>query len=120
MDKKGKPVIRTGVNVFVFNDKGQFVLGHRKGSHGAGTWGLPGGHIDFFEQSFEHCARREIKEETDFQISGIEFLTLMELHKCDGWEWFTWEEVKKLYEAQVAAEKENHTVEFTGKKLFSL
>lgn len=29
-------VVRTGVNVFVFNNQGQFVMGLRKGSHGEG------------------------------------------------------------------------------------
>ena len=27
---------RIGVGVFVFNSKGEFILGQRKGSHGAG------------------------------------------------------------------------------------
>ncbi|KAE8364211.1 nudix hydrolase 1 [Aspergillus caelatus] len=149
MDKNGKKVVRTGVNVFVFNKNGQFVMGLRKGSHGEGTWGLPGGHIDF-EESLEACAEREIHEETGFNISDVEFLTvtndvfkeekekkhyttnffaakleggagnavLKEPHKCDGWKWFTWEDVKELYEAQDAAEKADRVSEFEGEKLF--
>ncbi|EIT74668.1 putative mutt/nudix hydrolase [Aspergillus flavus] len=128
-------VVRTGVNVFVFNNQGQFVMGLRKGSHGEGTWGLPGGHIDFFEESLEACAKREIDEETGLDIFDIELLTvtndvfkearkhyttnffaaklvggtgdpqLNEPKKCFKWKWFTWEEVEDLYKAQDAAEK---------------
>src|SRR5436309_1031409 len=81
--------VRVGVGVFVFNAAGAFIMGKRKGSHGAGiyfqairihfyyyiqfltcslgTWALPGGHLDFGE-SFETCAMREILEETGLQI----------------------------------------------------
>jgi len=79
-----------GVGVFVFNPKGQFVVGVRKGSHGAGTptpliWtrtkangpgtlALPGGHLEFGE-TFEACAEREVLEETGLNIRDLRFLT---------------------------------------------
>ncbi|KAK4897190.1 hypothetical protein LTR27_005083 [Elasticomyces elasticus] len=67
---------RVGVGVFVFRsaEDGHFIVGERKGSHGAGTIALPGGHLDFGE-SFEDCAAREIKEETGIDIENIRFLT---------------------------------------------
>ncbi|OKO91587.1 Nudix hydrolase 1 [Penicillium subrubescens] len=65
---------RIGVGVFVMNAEGKFVLGKRKGSHGANTWALPGGHLEFGE-SFETCSEREILEETGLQIRDIRFLT---------------------------------------------
>ncbi|KAI2915344.1 hypothetical protein CBS147343_3044 [Aspergillus niger] len=58
---------RVGVGVFVINHKGQLVLGQRKSSHGAGTWALPGGHLEFNE-SFEDCAAREVLEETGLNM----------------------------------------------------
>ena len=43
-----------GVAVLVRRGE-QVLLTHRKGSHGAGTWAPPGGHLDMGE-SFEDCA----------------------------------------------------------------
>jgi ADP-ribose pyrophosphatase YjhB (NUDIX family) len=40
----------------------------------AGTWALPGGHLEFGE-SFETCAEREVLEETGLKISDVRFLT---------------------------------------------
>lgn len=97
---------------------GQVLLGERRGSHGAGTWALPGGHLDCGE-SVEACARRETLEETGltlgrvalgpfsnepFIVSGKHYVTLfvmaacpageprvMESNKCAQWAWFTWD-----------------------------
>lgn len=44
----------------------------RQGSHGAGTWSLPGGHLEHGE-SFEDTARREVKEESNLDIKNIRF-----------------------------------------------
>ncbi|KAF5858658.1 Nudix hydrolase 15, mitochondrial [Aspergillus alliaceus] len=139
-------VVRTGVNVLLFDEKGRFVMGIRKGSHGANTWGLPGGHIDLRE-SFEDCAIRELDEETGLAIVNIKFLTVtndvfeeagkhyttnflvaqakykypsavvLEPKKCERWEWFTWKEVKKYYEAGQPSNNDKYT-KFDGKKLF--
>lgn len=62
---------RVGIGVFVIRD-GKFLMGRRKGSHGEGTWSIPGGHPEFGE-SFEQTARREVKEETGLGVENIRF-----------------------------------------------
>lgn len=39
-----------------------------------GTYALAGGHLEFGE-TFEDCARREIKEECDIDLGSVTFLT---------------------------------------------
>ncbi|KAF1990210.1 7,8-dihydro-8-oxoguanine triphosphatase NUDT15 [Aulographum hederae CBS 113979] len=67
---------RVGVAVFIFHPSTQhaFIIGKRKGSHGAGTYALPGGHLEHGE-SFSACAAREAMEETGLAIDKIRFLT---------------------------------------------
>ena len=60
---------RVGVGVFVKRN-GKILVGKRKGSHGAGTWALPGGHLELGE-SFETCCKREVREETGLIIRNI-------------------------------------------------
>lgn len=44
----------------------------RHGAHGAGSWSVPGGHLELGE-SFEDTAHREVKEETGLEISNVRF-----------------------------------------------
>ncbi len=60
---------RVGIGVFIFKD-GKFLIGHRQGSHGEGTWAIPGGHLEFGE-SFEQTAIREVSEENGLQIENL-------------------------------------------------
>lgn len=64
-------VVRVGMGIFVFKD-GKFLMLQRKGAHGAGSWSIPGGHIEFGE-SFEDTARREVEEETGLKVKNIRF-----------------------------------------------
>ena len=96
---------------------GLVLLGERVGSHGAGTWALPGGHLEFAE-SVEQCAKREVLEETGLELQrvssgpftndvfvseGKHYVTLfvvshsvegephvLEPTKCARWGWFRW------------------------------
>lgn len=108
-----KPNVRVGLAVFIFRD-GKFLMLKRRGSHGAGSWAPPGGHVEFGE-SFEETARREAKEETGLELTNVRFgfvtndplpeenkhyvtiwMTsdamkgaerIMEPEKCDGLQW---------------------------------
>lgn len=60
---------RVGVGVFVFNGD-KFLIGKRKGAHGAGTWSIPGGNLDFGETP-ELTAAREVKKETSLLVGNI-------------------------------------------------
>jgi 8-oxo-dGTP diphosphatase len=51
------------------------VLGLRKGSHGAGKWALPGGHLEGGE-SFGACASREVEEECGVRVPRERFRLL--------------------------------------------
>jgi 8-oxo-dGTP diphosphatase len=51
------------------------LLGRRRNSHGAGSYGPPGGHLEFGE-SLEECSIREVYEETGLKISAPKFLTI--------------------------------------------
>lgn len=105
---------RVGVGVMIFKDD-KVLLGKRKGSHGAGEYAFPGGHLEYME-SFSECAMREAKEETGIEIDAIDFLFLanikqyapkhyvhitvtaqwksgepqvLESEKCESWEWYS-------------------------------
>ena len=114
-----RPQVRVGVGVLIIREN-RILLGKRLGSHGAGTWAPPGGHLDFGE-TLEECARREVLEETGIIVRAIErgpyttdIFSAMELHfvtlfaiarkssgepqllepaKCEGWEWHSWDEL---------------------------
>jgi len=110
---------QVGVGVIIIRN-GRVLLGERRSSHGAGTWALPGGHLEFGE-SVEDCARRETEEETGLRLSTItmgpftndvfaeeqkHYVTLFVLAtseggeaqvrepaKCSRWEWFRWSDL---------------------------
>lgn len=111
MDKKLRPKVGLGVMVV---KNGKVLLGKRKSSHGAGEWAWPGGHLEYME-SFEECAKREVREETGMEIKNVRFLRLLNLktyapkhyvdigmiaewkrgepkvlepEKCELWKWF--------------------------------
>jgi len=75
MKDKNKKV-RVGIGVIINKNK-KILLMKRKGSHGAGTWAPPGGHIDFGE-SVINCAKREVKEEIGIRIKNLKLVGFTE------------------------------------------
>lgn len=108
---------QVGVGVLIVRD-GRVLLGERLGSHGAGSWAPPGGHLEFGETA-DACARREVLEETGLTLGalhlgpysvdafpevGRHYATLFvvalesigeperrEPAKCAGWTWWPWD-----------------------------
>lgn len=70
-------ITKVGIGVFILKD-GKVLLGKRRGSHGAGQYAGPGGHLEYME-SFEECAKRETLEETGIEITNVRFLCLSNL-----------------------------------------
>lgn len=123
--KEKRPQV--GLGILIQNDKKEVLLGRRKGSHGAGEWAFPGGHLEFGETIFE-TARREIAEETGLTAGNMELISVsdemryitsdgkhylnlgiraecdgepkvLELHKCEEWEWFSLDNLpENIYE----------------------
>lgn len=107
---------RVGVGVIVVRD-GQVLVGERLGAHGAHTWALPGGHLEFGED-VAACAARELAEETGLAIDPAaigpgpytsdlfaaeqrHYVTL-EPAKCAQWRWCRWHELPRPLFAPLA------------------
>lgn len=110
-----------GIGVILCRNN-KVLLGKRQGAHGAGTWALPGGHLDPGE-SIAKCAIREVDEETALAVTSVKhagftddyfvaesrhYITLFveasdsdftgepencEPDKCEGWQWFEWHDM---------------------------
>ena len=106
---------RVGLGIIIVNKDGNILVGRRKNSH-ARKFSIPGGHLEMGE-TFEQGAIREIKEETNLDISdprviavtnnletfkqeGKHYISVillvrkysgelknMEPEKCEGWNW---------------------------------
>ena len=57
---------KVGIGVILVNNDGKVLVGKRKNSH-APYYLIPGGHLECSE-TFEDCAIREVKEETNIDI----------------------------------------------------
>ncbi|KKU86408.1 MAG: NUDIX hydrolase [Parcubacteria group bacterium GW2011_GWA2_47_9] len=74
--EKYKPTALAGVGIII-NKDWKVLLIKRRGSHGAGTWAPPGGHIDYGE-SVKACAKREVREETGIEIKNLRIIGFIE------------------------------------------
>lgn len=77
MQENNRP--KVGVGIFIIKDN-KVLLTKRKGSHGAGEYAFPGGHLEYME-SFEDCAKREAMEEAGIEIGNIRFQLLANVKK---------------------------------------
>lgn len=64
-------IIRVGAGVVIMRD-GKTLLAKRRGSHGAGSWGSMGGHVEFGETPIE-AIQREAREELGIELTNIRF-----------------------------------------------
>lgn len=67
--------IGIGVVTFLFNREGDVLIGKRKGSHGAGTWSLPGGKLEFMKSAQAQMST-ELEEETGLILPAEKFSPL--------------------------------------------
>ncbi|MBP9819919.1 NUDIX domain-containing protein, partial [Candidatus Woesebacteria bacterium] len=107
-----------GVCAILVNSPGKVLVGKRKNSYKSGSYGFPGGRIEFNEPILT-AITREVEEETgltvvNFQYVGVvretqeelEFIhfvysadvgdavpELCEADKCEGWEWHSVEDL---------------------------
>ena len=110
---------KVGVGVIVVKDN-KVLLEKRKNAHGEGTWGFPGGHLEFNEE-LEECAKREVMEEAGIEVRNIRigtftndkfekegkhYITLfiladydsgevniLEPDRTEKWEWCSWDDL---------------------------
>jgi 8-oxo-dGTP diphosphatase len=66
--------VRAGVASVVFND-GKLLMLQRKGSHGSGTWSVPGGWMEYGETPYT-SAERELLEETGLVATATSILAV--------------------------------------------
>lgn len=114
--------INIGCNTLIIKDK-KILLGKRKNCAGEGTWGLPGGHLQFGEDLIE-AAKREVLEEIGVKDGDLELISvtegvkdekkhyiqvnfllsnfsgeykLMEPEKCEEWRYFELTDLPDLF-----------------------
>lgn len=112
-------VIKIGCNGLIVRDN-QLLLGKRKNIYGAGTYGLPGGHLEYGEKAI-NATKRELEEECGIVATQLEFNSLLDQNRsnehylqinfmvkaydgqikcsepdtCEGWEWFPLDKLPK-------------------------
>lgn len=76
--------ILVGCEVLII-EKDQLLLGKRKNCFGAGTWALPGGHLEYDERMVE-AACREMQEELGASIlpSDLKLISIVDTLPYEG------------------------------------
>jgi 8-oxo-dGTP diphosphatase len=108
---------KIGVGVIVVRGC-EILFGLRRGAHGAGTWSLPGGHLDdgetaaacalrelYAELGLEAANPRVVAETEDVFPEGLRYRSLFvrvdwasgerqlrEPEACTRWDWFAWDD----------------------------
>ncbi len=125
MNEAPQPI---GTCAVIANRRGHILLGKRKNSYKAGTFGLPGGRIELNEPISDAIAR-EVFEETgmkniELNFTGVvrenqgsyDFIhfvftaenvkqepELCEPDKCEGWQWLEKDDLKQVLPGHAAA-----------------
>jgi len=68
-----EPIINIGATLLVFNKNNEILLNLRSDTN---SWGIPGGGKEINE-TLEECAIRELKEETNLDVSDLELVTVL-------------------------------------------
>lgn len=61
-------------DVIIPNSRGEVLLIRRKNEPFKGAWALPGGFIEYGQETIEECARREALEETGLEVRLLALL----------------------------------------------
>ncbi len=127
VEQQAAPIVRVGLACILIKKPNLVLIGKRavksasSSHHGQSKIQLPGGHLEFGE-SWEQCCAREVKEETDIDISRStlfhvtndvmvqdkkHYITVfmlaevneeepknMEPHKNEYWRWVTWHDLR--------------------------
>ncbi len=80
IDKKKYQQVQIIVGAFIFNEQNELLL--LKSKHYNNEYICPGGHVELNEYLLE-AVKREVKEETNLNLSDIEFLSVSETVKLD-------------------------------------
>ena len=130
-------MINIGCNGLIIKD-GKILLGIRRNMYGAGTYGMPGGHLEYGEKIIE-AVKREINEECGIIVTDLAYNSTIDQVRedqhyiqinfvidsyegeiensepdlCEGWEWFDLDKLpEKLFPPHVSiieAYKKNKT-----------
>lgn len=104
--KHKTPMVGVGVMIHkMIDDVPHVLLGKRKGSHGAGEWSFPGGHIDLIgrnaSETSSETAVRETREETGLEIVLGDKITFADEHFPEEKKFY----VTVYYAAEIDEEK---------------
>ena len=104
------PRFTVTAGALIFNDSGEVLLLKHRFRAGSG-WGLPGGFLEAGEQPLD-ALRRELREELNLEVDGVEIFTARSFRKP--------KQVEVLFRARANGSVTPHTMEVECAEWFSL